>query len=141
MWRRLKNFFVSISTYADLSPDLQTRQQVRRFLQQRSALTTDEWFEAHWRSLNVSPSVAAFVLKQMSAQTGLDFSRVQPSDRLGADLQLPLICWFNWEVSFSEEFYRWFGVDLSDRFNSDSFETVQDLVLFLELQLAPINCP
>jgi hypothetical protein len=140
MWRRLKNFFASISTYADLSPSLQTRYRVRQVLHQRPALTADEWFETHWRSLNVSYPVVAFVLEQMSRQTGLDFSRVLPGDRLYEDLQLSLICWFDWEITFSKEFDRCFNVNLGEQFNSDNFNTVQDLVVFLELQLSPINC-
>jgi len=140
MWRRLKNFLVGISTYADLSPDIRTKQQVRQFLRQRSALSLDDWYIEFWQAQSISFVVVEFFCIQLSEHTQLEITRMQPGDRLVADLRLPLICWFDWEITFAEAFQETFGVSLGDTFSFDDFETVQDLMLFLDCQLVSMNC-
>ena len=81
MWQKLNNLFASLSTYADLSPDLDRRRQVNRFLRDRPALSAEEWFEQFWQPLEISPQIANFVYVYLQACSGLEFSRVQPSDR------------------------------------------------------------
>jgi hypothetical protein len=141
MWRSLKNFLYSFWTYSDLSPDLSMRRSVKRFLRQRSLLNQREWYARFWQGADIPESVSDFVYTHMSQYTGLEFGRVIPADRLNADLHLPLICWFDWEASFCQDFLDSFGIDLSDRFDSDTLTTVQDLVLFLKHQLLSMNHP
>jgi hypothetical protein len=141
MWRSLKNFFYSFWTYSDLSPDLRVRRSVKRFLHRRSLLNQRDWYLRFWQSADIPQSISDFVYLQMSQYSGLEFGRVLPSDRLNEDLHLPLICWFDWETSFCQDFLDHFGIDLSDRFNPASLTTVRDLVLFLKHQLLSMNHP
>lgn len=139
MWRRLKNIFASLITYADLSPDWKVRRRVSFFLQDRPCLPVDQWFATFWQPLQVSPTIAEFVYVHFSNYSGLEFSRVRPNDRLEGDLQLSLVCWFDWQRSLCEDFWQRFNIDLSDRLDIQNFQTVADLVLFLENQLLQVN--
>jgi hypothetical protein len=135
MWRRLKNIFYCFRTYADLSPDVQIRRRVNQFLHNRSPLSTEEWFEQFWQGRKVSRRVSDFVYDHMQHYSGLEFARVRPNDFLNEDLHLPLICWFDWQLSLCEDFLQCFGIDLSDRFHPESLGTVEELVVFLNCQL------
>lgn len=137
MWQKLKNLLASFSTYADLSPDLRQRRQVNRFLRDRPALTPDEWFEQFWEPLEISQAVTDFVYLSLQNYSGLEWARVQPSDHLVKDLHLVLVCWFDWEISFCEDFFCCFGVELG--LEVDNFQTVEDLVIFLDHQLLSVN--
>ncbi|PSB31740.1 hypothetical protein [Stenomitos frigidus] len=139
MWRRLRNIFGSLRAYADLSPDLRARQRVNRCLRDRPALSSDEWFEQLWQPQGIAQPIAHFIYTHMQTYSGLDFARVRPTDRLIEDLCLPLVCWFDWQLSFSEDFLASFGLDLSDRFDPQSFTTVEELVIFLNHQLLSVN--
>ncbi len=139
MWRRLKNIFYSFETYADLTPDLRMRQRVNRSLRDRAALSADAWFEQLWQPRTISKQVANFVYLQMPLYSGLDFARVRPTDRLNDDLQLPLVCWFDWQVSFCDDFLIHFGIDLSDYFDPQDYSTVEALIIFLNHQLLSLN--
>jgi len=139
MWRHLKNLFASVTTYGDLSPDLSLRRQINRRLSQRPQLSADEWYRCCGYALGISRQMTDFVYTYLSDYSGLEFAGVRPGDRLQEDLHLPLVCWFDWEVCLCEDIRLLFGVDLSDRFNPDAFETVQDLLLFLETQVLSVN--
>jgi hypothetical protein len=139
MWRRLRNIFYSFRTYADLSPDIRMRRRVNQFLRNRPALNAKEWFEKFWQSKAISQQVTDFAYISMEKYTGLEFARVQPSDRLSEDLAIPAVCWFDWEAYFCEDFYEQFGTDLSDRFDPQTFATVEELVVFLNHQLLSVN--
>jgi hypothetical protein len=139
MWRRLKNTFHSFRTYADLSPDVSTRQQVNKFLRDRAALKAEDWFEQLWQPRGVSPQIAHFMYAHMPTYSGLEFARVRPSDRLEQDLQLVSVCWFDWQFTLCDDFFETFGVDLSDRFDPENFTTVEELVVFLNYQLLSVN--
>lgn len=141
MWRSLKNFFYSLWTYADLSPDLRMRRSVKRFLRRRSSLSSREWYERFWQPADIPQPISDFVYTQMSQYSGLEFGRVLPTDRLNEDLHLSLICWFDWDICFCQSFLDSFDLDLSDRFDPASLSTVQDLVLFLKHQLLSVNHP
>jgi hypothetical protein len=117
MWRSLKNFFYSLWTYSDLSPDLRLRRSVNRSLRRRSLLSHQDWYERFWQSADIPKSVSDFVYTQLSAYSGLEFGRVLPSDRLNEDLRLPSVCWFDWERSFCQDFLDDFDIDLGDRFD------------------------
>lgn len=139
MWRRLKNFVFSFRTYGELSPDVRVRRRVGRFLRDRPVLSADEWFEVFWQPRNISKSVADFVYTHMQSYSGLDFARVRPTDQLDKDLSLTLVCWFDWELSLCEDFLNCFGVNLCDRFDAHTLNTVEDLVVFLNRQLLSVN--
>lgn len=139
MWRSLKNWFYSLWTYADLSPDLRLRRRINQALRSRPNLSASDWFHTYWQPLAVARPISDFVYTQLQTVSGLDLGRVQPGDRLQIDLQFTLICWFDWEVTLSEAFAESFGVMLEPDFNPDEFETVADLVLFLNRQIFSIN--
>jgi hypothetical protein len=139
MWRWLRNFLYSFWTYADLSPDIQLRQRVTQVIRRRSNLSVTEWYQTHWQPLAIPRPISDFVYTQMQNYSGLEFGRIQPSDRLDDDLHLSLICWFDWELTFCESFLEMFEIDLTNQFNPDDFDTVQDLMLFLNKQLLSVN--
>lgn len=139
MWRRLKNIFFSFSTYPDLSPDVRTKQRINQFLRHRPALSAQQWFEQFWQPLGVSRQVTDFVYTHMQTYSGLEFARVQPKDRLNEDLHLPLVCWFDWEISLYDDFLNSFGIDLSQQFDPNQLSTVEDFVVFLNHQLLSVN--
>lgn len=139
MWRSLKNFFFSLWTYAELSPNLRLRRRVARNLRQRDNLSATEWYQTCWQPLDIAKPISDFVYTHLQTYSGLEFGRIQPGDRLQADLHLTLICWFDWELTFCEDFFNSFGVDLQPEFNPDQFETVAELLFFLNRQLLPIS--
>jgi hypothetical protein len=139
MWRRLKNIFDSLNTYADMSPDLALRRRINQTLHDRRPRTADEWYKLFWQPLGISQEVSAFVYQQMEDNSGLHFANVVPSDRLTEDLHLSLVCWFDWEISFCEDFGCQFGVDISEEFDLCRFSTLQELVVFLNQQLLSVN--
>jgi hypothetical protein len=135
MWRKFKNLILAVSTYADMSPDLGLRRRIVNTWQARTDLTLDAWLALFSPSSLVAKQAATFVYVHMANYSGLPFSKVLPSDRLEADLHLSLVCWFDWPVTFCEDFARHFGVDISHCFDPDTLVTVEDLVLFLQRQL------
>jgi len=139
MWRSLKNVFYSFWTYADLSPDLRLRRRINRTLRKRDNLSATEWYQVFWQPLDIAKPVSDFVYTHMQAYSGLEFGCVQPSDRLQSDLHLSLVCWFDWELTFCADFLKTFDIDLASQFNLDHFETVEELVFFLNRQLLAIN--
>ena len=136
MWQKLKNLILALRTYADMSPDLGLRQQINWAWQARTVRTFDEWYGLFGPSSLIAREVAKFVYVQMTDYSGLPFAKVLPSDRLEADLHLSLVCWFNWQSTFCEDFAQHFGVDISACFDPDALSTVEDLVIFLNGQLA-----
>ncbi|XHX78371.1 MAG: hypothetical protein RBJ76_28785 [Stenomitos frigidus ULC029] len=139
MWRRLKNIFASLRAYSDLRPDLRMRQRVNRCLRNRPPLSANQWFEQFWQPQGINQPIVTFVYTQMQAYSGLEFARVRPHDRLNEDLYLTLVCWFDWETSFNEDFFARFDIDLGDRFDPQNFTTVEELVIFLNHQLLSVN--
>ncbi|UBF27380.1 hypothetical protein K9N68_05345 [Kovacikia minuta CCNUW1] len=139
MWRRLRNIFDSFRTYADLSPDIRTRRRVNQFLRSRPALSAKEWFEQFWESKAISKQLAEFVYVYFQKYTGLELARIRPTDRLSEDLHIPAVCWFDWQLSFCNDFEQLFGVDLSNRFDPQTLSTIEDLVMFLNHQLLSVN--
>lgn len=132
MLRQLKNLLFSVRTYKDLCPDMKVRRQVNQALCRRPALTLDEWFHCFWQPLGIGQPVVAFVYVQLGKYSGLQISRVIPSDRLEQDLQFPQVCWFDWQLSLCEDFLHAFGVDISDRFDIYALSTVEEFVICLD---------
>ena len=135
MWQRFKNTFFSFGSYADLSPNVQIRRQVHQWLCARPPLSLDEWYYAFWQPQGIAHSLVTFVHHQLREQSELDLTRTRPSDRLVDDLHLPLICWFDWEISLCEAFANQFGVELFDDFDMTHLHTLHDLVHFLHQHL------
>ena len=134
MWRRIQNLFHSVRTYADLSPDLRLRRQINRRLQARLALTSQEWFTRYWQPLGIPQTLSDFLYTHLPQYSGLDVARIRPDDRLNDDLFLPLVCWFDWQLTFCDDFFWQFGLDLSDSFDPEAYETLQDWVMGLHEQ-------
>lgn len=134
MWRRLNNGLQSLRTYDDLSPDIRLRRRINRSLLMRPFYHAHEWYTLFWQPLQVSKGVARFVFDAIEQHSGLQMARVVKSDRLIEDLQLPLVCWFNWETQFYADFCNHFGVETDDCFDIHDFDTIEDLVLFLDAQ-------
>jgi hypothetical protein len=134
MWYRLKNIFSSLRTYNSLSPDLRVRRQVNQKLRDRPALNLHDWFEAFYHAQGVPYTIATFAYTYLSQYSGLDIGRILPHDRLHEDLHWTQVCWFDWETNLCNDFYRYFGIDISDRFDPSCFLTIWDLIIFLNLQ-------
>ncbi|MBN8564433.1 MULTISPECIES: hypothetical protein [unclassified Leptolyngbya] len=140
MWRKLDNIVLNIRTYADLSPDLSIRRQINQAMRTRPTRTSEDWYRSFWQPLSISQDLAIFVYQQMEAYSGLQFAKITPSDRLTEDLQLPLVCWFDWECTLCEDFHDRFGIEIRDRLDIGMLHTVRDLVIFLNQQLLSVNC-
>lgn len=134
MWNRVRNLFVSLSTYRALSPDLSLRQHVNRSLSLRPALDHHDWCLAVCPQLNVSSPIAEFTYDHLSHYSGLDMARILPSDRLEADLCWSQVCWFDWELRLCDDFLASFGIDLGDRLDEFAPTTIAELLVFLEHQ-------
>ena len=140
MWRELNNLVLNVRTYADLSPDLSIRWRINRGWKSRPTRSLEDWYHSFWRPLAVSREIAAFVYHQMETYSGLQFAKVTPCDRLIDDLQIPLVCWFDWEHNLCDDFCDRFGIEIVDRFDFGKLHTVRDLVIFLNQQLLSVNC-
>jgi hypothetical protein len=139
MWRSLKNFWLSLWTYSELSPDLRLRRRVKRRLNDRPLLNRGEWYERYWQGLGVSRQVSDFVYTRFQDYSGLDWGRIQPSDRLVDDLRFPLVCWFDWQTALQEDFLAQFDVELDPMIDPNTFATVEALMMFLNHRLLSIN--
>ncbi|KGF72078.1 hypothetical protein DO97_12515 [Neosynechococcus sphagnicola sy1] len=135
MWKTLKNIGCSLSTYEALSPDLQLRQVVNRRLQQRPGRSLPQWIEEFWLPRGISAPVADFVSRQLGEYSGLETTRLLPSDHLETTLHLTLVCWFDWSMRLCEDFYQEFGIDISHRLDFQDLSTLEELLVFLNAQL------
>jgi hypothetical protein len=135
MWRRVNNLVNSLITYKSLSPDSRSRRQVRRWLNQRPSLTSDQWFEVFWRDENILKLTSEFVYSSFSSYSGLKFAYVIPEDRLEEDLCWTHVCWFDWEITFFSDVEADFNIDISEVFYSETITTISDLMHFLDQQI------
>ncbi len=146
----MNNLLSSLEAYADMSPDLEIRQQVNLWMQARGRrpLSVVEWcdvFSGESAAIaeatqdsatkNAAKSVLAFVYQFFGDYSGLAFSQVRPNDSLNRDLHLPLVCWFDWTLNFCDDFLTQFDMDLSDRFDEAEFSTIGEMVEFLVVQV------
>ncbi len=136
MMNQLGNWINSVSVYADMSPDLAIRAQVNQQLKSRTprALSLTTWCRL-FSDCSDDREVLAFVYQRFSEYSGLEFGRVRPNDCLHSDLNMALVCWHDWVITFCEDFCEQFHVDLSDRFDEDDFETIGEIVTFLHAQV------
>jgi len=112
---------------------------VNRSLHDRSPLSQAEWFEVHYKTQGIADAIAIFAYKHLQQYSGLELSRILPSDRLEEDLQWTKVCWFDWHLSLCEDFYRCFGVDIGDRLDISCLSTLQDVMDFLNQQGANVD--
>jgi hypothetical protein len=136
----VKNGWMALKAYPDMSPNLNLRRKINRKLLDRPAYSANEWHQRLWRPLGVRADVVEFVYQALTECSGLVAGRLLPGDRMVADLQLPLICWFDWEMTCMELFWQRFDpsgsrVEELDETDLDSdpttFETLEDWILFL----------
>ena len=144
MWQSVLNYFQSLRTYGDLSPDRGVRRRVNNWLHQRSRLSLETWSSLFIEQgvAPIAPSLLSFVYTHLNLYSGLDVGCMRPNDHLIKDLQLPSVCWFDWSYQLCDDFYNTFQVDISDEF--DGFdesmqETVGDLVWFLNRCLQSLD--
>ena len=131
---RLNNFISSVNAYADMSPDLSVRQDVNTWMMRRDRQALDLSTWSHLFGHSAHP-VLTFIYESFGDYSGLDFSLVRPNDSLNTNLKFPLVCWFDWTITFCEEFFQAFGLDLSDRFDEADFCTIGELINFLVAQV------
>ena len=146
----MTNLFSSMEAYADMSPDLEVRDEVNQWLQMRDrqSLSVTQWcetFSGEFASIDkatkdsatesAAKSVLSFVYECFADYSGLAFSQVRPNDRLNRDLNFSLVCWFDWTLNFCDDFLTHFDLDLSDCFDEAEFVTIGEMVEFLVTQV------
>ncbi|MGF1524157.1 MAG: hypothetical protein ACFBSF_17700 [Leptolyngbyaceae cyanobacterium] len=140
MWQSVFNYFQSLRTYGDLSPDRAVRWQVNQQLRHRPKLSFEAWSNLFVKQdTSIAPSLLNFVYTQLQQYSGLDVGRMRPSDRLIEDLQIPAVCWFDWALRLCDDFYNTFQIDISDEFDESLQETVGDLVYALNCYLQSMD--
>ncbi|MGD1898044.1 MAG: hypothetical protein ACFB16_13945 [Phormidesmis sp.] len=136
MMNQLNNWFSTLSAYADMSPDIAIRHQVNQWMKKRTRLNLDvsEWCDL-FAPQSENRELLTFIYQQFSQYSGLEFGRVRPRDTLHAELHFALVCWHDWVITFCEDFYQQFQIDLSDHFDEDDFETIGEMIAYLSEQL------
>ena len=139
-----------------MSPDLEVRDEVNQWMSARARrpLSVVEWcelFSSEFPTIaaatqetateSEAKSVLVFVYEYFAEYTGITFSQVRPNDSLNRDLNFPLICWFDWTLTFCDDFLTHFDLDLSDRFDETDFTTIGELVEFLVGQVTAVAEP
>ncbi|MGB3614605.1 MAG: hypothetical protein WBA10_12500 [Elainellaceae cyanobacterium] len=132
-WQKLRNAYLNLSTYADLSPDLSCRQQVCQALKSRPLLNRHDWCHTLWSGA-YSAKILAFVYDYLPQYSGLTAGTLRPDDHLEADLSWPHICGFDWDAELCDDFQKMFGYDISDHLIGAPLNTLEDLVICLHQQ-------
>ncbi len=136
----VKNGWIALKTYSDMSPDLNLRRQINQKLLSRPEYSSHEWHQRFWAPIGVRSEVVEFVYHVLEECSGLTIGRLLPSDRMVADLQLSLVCWFDWEIICMELFWQRFDPsgslfeglgDLTLDAAPTTFETLRDWMGFL----------
>lgn len=132
MWQRLKHIVHDLRAYPYLSPDLKIRRQVQKRLEHRPVLSLADWYANHGKDQALSFAVTEFAYNYLGRYAGIDFGRLLPSDRLEDDLSWTQICWFDWYLSLSDDFYHHFKIDLSGELADIPTSDLAALLQFLE---------
>lgn len=132
---QLHNRWMDLNAYPDMRPDYKIRQQVNRSHADRSLYSAVEWHQRFWYPLGVQRRLSEFVYELLGECSGLAVGRLLPSDRLMQDLQLPLVCWFDWEMVLTEQFMIRFELDTDWILDIGEFETLEELMLALDRRL------
>jgi hypothetical protein len=134
MWQRLinkfKNWWMTIAAYGDLSPDRGIRRTINQTIDERPSRSIGEWYRQFCEPHGIAREVAEFIYDRVGRYSGLKFEKIVPSDRLAEDLKLPMVCWFDWELSLCDEFSQELGVEMADCFDMDELATIGDLMRF-----------
>lgn len=138
MWQKLKNLYLSATTYSALGPDSGMRRRVNRSLRHRPFLNDLEWFHTFFQAEGTHQAIALFAYTHLHRYSGIPMGRVVPADRLEEDLHWTDVCWFDWEMSLCDDFWQVFHVDISDRLMGSSFSTVEGLIVFLDQQIVMV---
>ncbi|MDB9528375.1 hypothetical protein PN498_20455 [Oscillatoria sp. CS-180] len=140
MWQSVVNYLRNLRAYPDLSPDIGIRRRINAQLRKRSSLSLEDWTRLFTHPPSaVSKQLLTFIYTKLSDYSGLDVGRLRPSDRLIEDLQIPLVCWFDWPNQLCADFYETFQIDITEEFDESLLETVEDLVCFLNQRLQSID--
>jgi hypothetical protein len=129
---QLQNRWMDLNAYPDMRPDYKIRQQVKRSHTDRPLYSAVEWHQRFWYPLGVQRLLSEFVYELLGECSGLEIGRLLPSDRLMQDLQLPLVCWFDWEMVLTEQFGTRFGLDTDWILDIGEFETLEEMMLALD---------
>jgi hypothetical protein len=129
---QLQNRWMDLNAYPDMRPDYRVRQQVKRSHADRSLYSAVEWHQRFWYPLGVQRLLSEFVYELLGECSGLDVGRLLPSDRLMQDLQLPLVCWFDWEMVWTEQFVHRFELETDWVLDIGEFETLEELMVALD---------
>ncbi len=129
---QFQNRWMDLSAYPDMRPDYKVRQQVNRKHSDRPLYNAVEWHQRFWYPLGVQRLLSEFVYELLGECSGLEMGRLLPDDRLMADLQLPLVCWFDWEMVWTEQFISRFEIDADWILDIAEFETLQEFVVDLD---------
>ncbi|MEM0980015.1 MAG: hypothetical protein AAGH78_07055 [Cyanobacteria bacterium P01_H01_bin.58] len=141
MWQSVINYVQGLWAYRDMSPDMGIRRQVNRRLQERSQLSVEDWAELFVKAIDgaLYDPLLTFLYQQLQDYSGLDVGRIRPEDRLIEDLQIPLVCWFDWPHQLCDDFLQAFEVDISEEFDESQLDTVKELVYFLNRRLSSMD--
>lgn len=142
MWQAFTNLIQGALTYWDLGPDQELRRQTNRQLRQsRPELAANAWIDsfAILSGGRVSPRLLRFLYDRLGQYTGLAVGCIRPSDSFIDDLHMPLVCWFDWPHRLCEDFWETFQIDLGEEFDEADFQTVGDLVVYLQAQLRSMD--
>lgn len=141
MWKSVINYFHSLWTYPDLSPDIGIRRQINLRLRDRPQLCLGAWSSLLTQTQDkpIPLPLLAFIYQKLQEYSGLDAGRIRGGDRLIEDLQLPLVCWFDWSNQLCDDFFEAFQVDITEALDESRLDTVGDLVWFLNRQLQSID--
>ena len=142
MWQAFTNLIQGALTYGDLGPDQEIRRKTnRRLRQSRPELTVDAWVDSFTilSGGSVSAPLLRFLYSHLGDYTGLAMGCIRPSDRLIEDLHMPLVCWFDWPHRLCADFWEHFQIDLGEDFDEAAFQTVGDLVMYLQARLRSMD--
>lgn len=129
---QLQNRWMDLNAYPDMRPDYKIRQQVNRKHADRSLYNSVEWHQRFWYPLGIQRLLSEFVYELLGECSGLEVGRLLPSDRLMVELQLPLVCWFDWEMVWTEQFITRFELQTDWILDIAEFETLEELMLALD---------
>ncbi len=102
--------------------------EVNRSLSGRGSLNATEWFTEFWKRRGIDRRVSDFVYERFPIYTGLDFSRVIPTDRIADDLKFRDVSRDDWEFDFHDEFESEFGVGILYELSEEETKTVEGIV-------------
>ncbi|MGF1515441.1 MAG: hypothetical protein ACFB5Z_17310 [Elainellaceae cyanobacterium] len=134
-WQQLKNAYLSVSTYGDLSADISQRRQIKLALKERRNLCRHDWCRTLWPDI-YSAKILAFLYDRIPKYSGLPAGKLRPSDDLESDLSWTHICEFDWDTGLCDDFQAAFDYDISDHLLGAQLYTLEDLVICLHQQAA-----